>query len=134
MPSKARTEAPTPILVDSERIEALRRIANNDRSFLKQYVDAAFEDLESALAELRTAVGKGDGRRAHDALHKIDGTGASIGAAALLAGARSMRNYLSSSLDSDAAAAIAELSTTCTLTKSAVTALLHESRAPNRPH
>ncbi len=133
LPSKERTEAPAPILVDSERIEALRRIANNDRNFLKQYVDAAFDDLESALVELRNAVGKGDTRRARDALHKIDGTGASIGAAALLAGARSMRNYLSNALDSDAAAAIAELSTTCTLTKSAVTALLHESRTTNRP-
>ena len=71
-------------------------------------------------------------RVARDALHKIDGTSASIGAIALAASAKSMRNYLSSAPDSDAAAALAELATTTALTKSAVSALLQQSRISNR--
>jgi len=121
------------MLVDADRIDSLRRISGGDRTFLAQYVNAAFDDLESAVVELRGAVGYGNARAARDALHKIDGTGASIGAVALLASAKSMRNYLSQSLDSDTQAALAELATTCTLTKSAVTAVLHATPALIRP-
>ena len=82
------------MLIDVDRIDALRRIANDDRNFLKPYVAAAFDDLESAIDELRLAIGSNDVRGARDALHKIDGTGASIGAVALLASAKNMRNYI----------------------------------------
>ena len=123
----------TPMLVDADRIDSLRRISGGDRQFLTQYVNAAFDDLESAVVELRNAVETGNARAARDALHKIDGTGASIGAVALLASAKSMRNYLSQTLDSDAQDALAELATTCTLTKSAVTAVLHARPAVSRP-
>jgi len=137
IPSVATTtrgaEKLTPILVDADRIDALRRISGSDRHFLTHYVNAAFDDLETAVVELRGAVETGNVRAARDALHKIDGTGASIGAVALLASAKSMRNYLSQSLDSDAQDALAELATTCTLTKSAVTALLHGRPAMSRP-
>jgi len=120
------------VLVDSERIEALRRIANRDQNFLQQYTAATFDDLDAAVAELGKAVAEGNMRGARDALHKIDGTSASIGAIALAANAKSMRNYLSSAPDSDAAAALAELATTTALTKSAVSALLQEGRISNR--
>ena len=37
-------------------LPALSRIAHSDPSFLKQYVDAAFRDLEMAIADLRKAL------------------------------------------------------------------------------
>lgn len=120
------------VLVDFERIEALRRIANHDRTFLDQYVEAAFNDLESAIKELRGAIANSDMRTARDALHKIDGTSASIGALALTQSAKNMRQYLSSGPDSDAAAAMAEVTTTCALTKSAMASLLQELRPTDR--
>jgi len=121
-----------PVLVDADRIEALRRIASHDKNFLTQYVDAAFDDMESAIKELRSAIGNGDLRTARDALHKIDGTSASIGAGALAHNAKNMRQYLSAALDTDVAAAMAELSTTCALTKSAMASLLQDTRSANR--
>jgi two-component system sensor histidine kinase RpfC len=120
------------VLVDVERIEALRRIANHDSGFLDQYVDAAFQDLESAIKELLHALAICDTRSARDALHKIDGTSASIGAIALTQSAKNMRQYLSASPDTDAAAAMAEITTTCALTKSAVASLVQEARPADR--
>ncbi|MFO1323831.1 MAG: ATP-binding protein [Burkholderiales bacterium] len=127
-----RHQAGGPVLVDIERIEALRRIANNDSGFLDQYVAAAFADLESAIKELLGAVAGSDIRAARDALHKIDGTSASIGAVALAQSAKNMRQYLSASPDSDVAAAVAEVTTTCALTKSAVASLVRETRSAPR--
>jgi hypothetical protein len=77
---------------------------------------------------LRTAVRSSDIRVARDALHIIEGTGASIGAVALVANCKSMRTYLAVPDDPDRAGALAELSTTYMLTKSTVLASLHESR------
>lgn len=131
-PAYALHELGSPVLVDPDRIEALRRIANRDRSFLQRYTTATFDDLDAAVAELGQAVAAGNLRGARDALHKIDGTSASIGAMALAASARSMRNYLTAAPDSDAAAALAELATTSALTKSAVSALLQDTRVSNR--
>jgi two-component system sensor histidine kinase RpfC len=131
-PARPLREPATLMLVDSDRIEALRRIANHDQNFLQRYTAATFDDLDAAVAELGQAVAAGNMRMARDALHKIDGTSANIGAIALAASAKSMRNYLSVAPDSDAAAALAELATTSALTKSAVSALLQEGRIPNR--
>ncbi len=130
--SPMRREPSSTVLVDADRIEALRRIANRDRSFLQRYTAATFDDLDAAVAELGQAVAAGNMNVARSALHKIDGTSASIGATALAASARSMRNYLSAAPDSDAAAALAELATTTALTKSAVSALLQDVRVSNR--
>jgi two-component system sensor histidine kinase RpfC len=131
-PAPQRREPASLVLVDSDRIEALRRIANRDQNFLQRYTAATFDDLDAAVAELGQAIAEGNMRAARDALHKIDGTSANIGAIALAASAKSMRNYLSSAPDSDAAAALAELATTSALTKSAVSALLQEGRISNR--
>jgi HPt (histidine-containing phosphotransfer) domain-containing protein len=119
-------------IVDPDRIESLRRIANRDRTFLQRYTAATLDDLDAAVAELGRAVADGNLKGARDALHKIDGTSASIGAMALAASAKSMRNYLSSSPDPDTAAALAELVSTSALTKSAVTALLQDGRISHR--
>ncbi len=131
-PAVQRREPASLALVDSDRIEALRRIANRDQNFLQRYTAATFDDLDAAVAELGKAVAEGNMRVARDALHKIDGTSANIGAIALAANAKSMRDYLSSAPDSDAAAALAELATTTALTKSAVSALLQGGRIANR--
>jgi hypothetical protein len=106
----------------------LRRIARGERKFLEQYVTAAFEELEKAIGDLRVAANADNGREARDALHIIDGTGASIGAVALVGNAKAMRNYLSQPKDPDRPGALAELSTTYALTKSAVLASLYEDR------
>jgi len=121
----SRPAASASTLVDPERVEALRRIARGDHSFLTKYSEAVFSDLEAAISELRGALQRGDAVTARGALHKIDGTGASIGAVALIASSKNMRNYLTGGFDSDAQAALAEAATTCALTKSALAALVH---------
>jgi len=131
-PTAYQQQVSPPVLVDPDRIESLRRIANRDRTFLQRYTAATLDDLDAAVAELGRAVADGNLKGARDALHKIDGTSASIGAMALAASAKSMRNYLSSSPDPDTAAALAELVSTSALTKSAVTALLQDGRISHR--
>lgn len=121
-----------PTLVDSERIEALRRIAKDDHKFLAQYSEAVFNDLEAAVRELRSASERCDIMAARSALHKIDGTAASIGAVALTASSKNMRNYLTDGFDTDAQAALAEVATTCALTKSAVAALVYPATSLGR--
>jgi len=115
-------------LVDADRIQALRRIARGDAKFLDTYVYAAFADLERALAGLSVAATSNDVRAARDALHIIEGTGASLGAIALVANCKSMRNYMIVAHDPDRASALAELSTTYALTKSTLLAGLHDVR------
>jgi two-component system sensor histidine kinase RpfC len=115
-------------LIDAERFQALRRIARGDAKFIDAYASAAFADLERAIASLRIACAANDVRAARDALHIIEGTGASLGATALVTNCKSMRNYLAVSHDPDRAAALAELSTIYALTKSTVLAHLHASR------
>ena len=117
-----------PVLVDQERIQSLRRIARGQRKFLDEYVTAAFDELEKAITDLRTAAMAGDTRTARDALHVIHGTGASIGAIALVANAKAMYNYLSNHRDPDLPGALAEISTSFALTKSTVLANLHQTR------
>jgi hypothetical protein len=77
---------------------------------------------------LRKAVTVNDVRAARDALHIIEGTGASVGATALVGNCKSMRSYLGAGHDSDSANALAELSTSYTLAKSAILANLHNAR------
>src|SRR4030095_10559357 len=131
--AQARREAMSgspaaPVLVDTDRIHALRRLARGDAKFLDKYVAAAFGELEQAISELRVAAKQGNTRVARDALHIIEGTGGSIGAVALVANCKSMRSYLVVPQDPDCAGALAELSTTYALTKSTVQATLHERR------
>ena len=116
------------MLVDTERIAAVRRIARGDAKFLDTYVTAAFEELEQAIDDLRAAIRKKDARVARDCLHIIEGTGASVGAVALVANCKSLREYIEVPDDPDRASSLAELSTTYALTKSTVLASLHSPR------
>ena len=118
----------SPVLVDTDRIQALRRIARDDARFLDQYVSAAFSEMEKAISDLRAASHRANTRAARDALHILEGTGASIGATALVANSGDARATVRSR-DGDRAGVLAELSTTYALTKSTVQASLHESRA-----
>ncbi len=120
--------AQSSMLVDTDRIAAVRRIARGDAKFLDTYVNAAFSELEQAIVDLRLAVRKKDTRAARDSLHIIEGTGASVGAVALVANCKSLREYIDVPDDPDRASALAELSTTYTLTKSTVLASLHSPR------
>lgn len=115
-----------PVLVDPDRVQALRRIARGDSKFLDAYVNAAFTDLERALANLSVATGSSDVRAVRDALHIVEGTGASLGAVALVSNCRSMRPYLTAAQDPDRPGMLAELSTIYALTKSTILASLHE--------
>jgi len=132
--AKPQGEAPrsiqsaTSMLVDTDRIAAVRRIARGDVKFLDTYVNAAFSELEQAIEDLRLAVRRKDSRAARDFLHIIEGTGASVGAVALVANCKSIREYIDVPDDPDRASALAELSTTYTLTKSTVLASLHSPR------
>jgi two-component system sensor histidine kinase RpfC len=117
-----------PALVDQDRLQALRRISRGDAKFLDTYVEAAFVDLERALAALSVAAPAGNLRAARDALHIIEGTGASLGATSLVENCKSMRHYLGAGQDPDRADALAELSTIYALTKSTLLAGLHDTR------
>jgi CheY-like chemotaxis protein/HPt (histidine-containing phosphotransfer) domain-containing protein len=122
------TGSPGPTMVDSDRIQSLRRIARGDEKFLEKYISAAFSEIEQAISDLRKAVTAEDVRGARDALHIIEGTGASVGATALVANCKSMRHYLGTGHDSDSAHALAELSTAYTLAKSVILANMHNAR------
>jgi two-component system sensor histidine kinase RpfC len=121
-------QSTTSMLVDTDRIAAVRRIARGDIKFLDTYVNAAVSELEQAIGDLRLAVRKRDCRAVRDHLHIIEGTGASVGAVALVANCKSIREYIDVPDDPDRASALAELSTTYTLTKSTVLASLHSPR------
>jgi HPt (histidine-containing phosphotransfer) domain-containing protein len=115
-----------PQLIDAEQIQSLRRIARNDQNFLDRYIAAAFSELEQAILDLRDAAAKNNVGDARSALHIIEGTGGSIGATALVSNCKSMRTYVAVPEDPDCAGALAELSTTMALTKSAVLAVIHD--------
>jgi len=125
---KAPPSTAPAVLVDTDRIQALRRIARGDARFLDKYVAAAFDELEQAISDLRIATVDGNSRAARDALHIIEGTGGSIGAIALVASCRSMRTIVGRTPATDFASALAELSTKYTLTKSTVQATIHGRR------
>lgn len=125
-------------LVDFERIHAVRDIARSDSKFLETYLTAAFSELGTAISQLRDAVGRRDVRAARDALHIIEGTGASVGAVGLVTNCRAMRQRLAQEDGGDFQAAIAELSTSYALSKSTILATLdrtppaRESELPQR--
>jgi two-component system, sensor histidine kinase RpfC len=122
-----------PALVNSDRVQSLRRISRGDSKFLDAYMSAAFADLERALSDLGSAIEAGNARSARDALHIIEGTGASVGATALVANCKSMRHYVEVPQDPDRASALAELSTIYALTKSTLLASAHGSRDVSSP-
>jgi two-component system sensor histidine kinase RpfC len=123
------TSPSQPVLVDHERVQALLRIARGDRKFLDQYIIATFEELEKAIMDLRIAAVNGDATASRDALHIIEGTGASIGALALVANAKTLHNRVSNWRPDDRPAALAEISMTYALTKSTLLSTLHQSGA-----
>jgi two-component system sensor histidine kinase RpfC len=116
-------------LVDPDRVQSLFRIGRGERGFLDQYMSAAFDELEKAIEALRAAVSSKDRRLARDALHIIEGTGASIGAVALVAIAKRLHNELDSLPQTDRPTAMAEIATTYALTKSTLVSNLHRPRA-----
>jgi two-component system sensor histidine kinase RpfC len=123
------TSPSQPILVDQERVHALLRISRGERKFLDQYLTAAFEELEKAITDLRIAAMGEDANVSRDALHIIEGTGASIGAVALVANAKTLHKGLSNWHPNDRQSALAEISTTYALTKSTLLANLHQPHA-----
>jgi CheY-like chemotaxis protein len=119
----------TAVVVDSERIQALRRIARGDERFLDKYISAAFSEMEQAIGDLRKAVIENNEKDARNALHILEGTGASIGAMALVGNCKSMRGYLGVEQDPESAHTLAELSANYTLAKSVILAHLHNANA-----
>jgi two-component system sensor histidine kinase RpfC len=112
-------------LVDLERVHSLRGIASGDAAFLSRYLTAAFDEIERAIDDLCIAAKAGQERAARDALHIIEGTGASIGGVALTTSCRAMRGRLVQ--DGDLGGALAEFRGTYALTKSAVLATMREA-------
>jgi two-component system sensor histidine kinase RpfC len=120
--------SPHPALVDPERVQSLFRIGRGEQSFVDQYMSAAFDELEKAIEALRSGICTGDRIVARDALHIIEGTGASIGAVALVASAKKIHNELTTLTQSDRPTAMAEIATTYALTKSTLVSNLHQPR------
>jgi len=116
-------------LVDPERFSDLKCIAKNDIEFMRKYTEASFSDIEAAIAELRLALGSGDEQAAREALHKIDGTAANLGAKALGDASIRMKRHLCDPQSTFAVQAAAEIASTCALTKSALTAALAQTAA-----
>jgi two-component system, sensor histidine kinase RpfC len=112
------------VLLDSGRFEELRRIANNDIGFMRRYSTASFADIDAAFAELRSSMNSGDTQTAREALHKIDGTAANLGASAIAQAGTRMKVHLVDLRSPDASKALAEIATVCALTKSAMMAAL----------
>jgi two-component system sensor histidine kinase RpfC len=113
-------------LVDPERVHSLRGIARGDAAFLSRYLTAAFDEIERAIDDLCIAAKAGEERAARDALHIVEGAGASIGGVALAASCRGMRERLALVQDGDLGGALAEFAATYALTKSAVLATMRE--------
>lgn len=124
-PADGRSSGKTVPLIDPERLVALSHIARGDAQFLATYVAASFTELEQALGDLRVAARDGDIRAARDAMHIIEGTGSSLGATALVDNCKSMRSHIAAPGAPGCAAALAGLSTTYALTKSAIQAAAH---------
>jgi HPt (histidine-containing phosphotransfer) domain-containing protein len=124
---------PTPVdsgLLDAERIAALSHIGGSGSDFLSGYVDAAFEDITAAVAEVQAGFAQREERTVRDGLHKIDGTAASIGATALLATSKRVRDHLTAAPgDPGLELALAELAGVCALTKSRLQTLVSEKQA-----
>ena len=116
-------------LVDADRLVSLRQISRGDSRFLENYISAAFADLEQGVESLRSAIDRRDERAARDALHVLEGTGASLGATALLENCKSIREKFREHVSDDLAADLAALATTQTLTKSAVLTALSSAVA-----
>ncbi len=117
-PSEAHV--PAGVIIDTDRLHSLRRIANFDQRFLESYVTAAIGDLEQAVAELRVAVPGRNGVLARSARHNIDGTAATVGAAAVAASARHLRQKILENQPREAQLALAELESNMTLTRLAI--------------
>jgi HPt (histidine-containing phosphotransfer) domain-containing protein len=115
------------VLVDPERFSELKRIAKNNVEFIQKYTEASFSDIEAAVADLRLALGSSDEQAAREALHKIDGTAANLGAKALGDASIRMKRHLSEPQSTFAVQAAAEIASTCALTKSALTAALAQT-------
>lgn len=113
-------------LIDPDRIQSLYGIARGQRGFLEQYVSAALVELDDAITKVRAAAERGNAREARDALHIIIGTGASIGADALVQSARALGTHFAGGAGVPPPAAFADLSATYALTKPAVSAMLLE--------
>ena len=116
-----------PGLIDPQRLMAIGGIAGADDTFLNRYLEAAFEDMDRAVRSLEAVLGQQDERGARDALHILEGTGASIGAAAVLICCNQIREMLVHLANRDFAGDVAELATTVALTKSAIRAAVSPS-------
>jgi HPt (histidine-containing phosphotransfer) domain-containing protein len=114
------SHVPAGVIIDADRLQSLRRMANYDQRFLERYVTAALSDLEQAVAELRIAIPTGNAALARSALHNIDGTAATVGAAAVAVSAQRLRKSIIDDRTSDAQQALAELESNMTLTRLAI--------------
>jgi two-component system sensor histidine kinase RpfC len=114
------SHVPASAIIDTDRLNSLRKMANFDQRFLESYVTAAIGDLEQAVSELRVAVPSKNAVLARSALHNIDGTAATVGAAALAASARHLRQRMFENQPREVQQALAELESNMTLTRLAI--------------
>ena len=114
------SHVPAGMIIDADRLHSLRRMANFDHQFLESYVTAAVGDLEEAVAELRAALPSRNTELARSALHNIDGTAATVGAAAVAASARHLRQRIIENQFQEAQQVLAELESNMTLTRLAI--------------
>lgn len=114
------SHVPAGVIIDADRLQSLRRMANYDQHFLERYVTAALSDLEQAVAELRIAIPTGNAALARSALHNIDGTAATVGAAAVAASAQNLRKSIIEDRTKDAQQSLAELQSNMALTRLAI--------------
>lgn len=74
--------SPSPVL-DPAAIETLRTLSPEDPGFLRELVDIYLQDTPQRLAELETALAKGDGPGLIRAAHTIKGSSGNFGATTL---------------------------------------------------
>lgn len=122
-------------VVDYERVAALRHIARGDQEFLNRYLNAAFEEIEAAVCDVSTLVKRGDVRGARDALHVIEGTGASVGGSALVRSCSKVRELLANETNASENATLSDFVDVYEKTKCLVlaSAANDQAREPHQP-
>jgi histidine phosphotransfer protein HptB len=74
---------PDPQTLDPSAIESLRSLSPDDEAFLRELIEIYLQDTPVRLAELETALAKGDASMLMRAAHTIKGSSSNFGATKL---------------------------------------------------
>ena len=108
-PKVQPTEMADRVLLDPVRFEELRRIANNDIELHAQVLGRVVRRHRVGVSRVGSSVDSGETQIAREALHKVDGSAANLGASAIAQADARMKVYLSDLSNPAALKALAEI-------------------------